>query len=217
MLYVNWNWYSVSQMINFLSSLCVYPSTKIEICVAASGVPCSHIFLWSSTKQWVHISFWIKPSGPIIPAQLDTNWQLCHSTHAIMGWFQFICALLGSHWDSGSLWAYFHGLGTGWQSGGLSPTWARKPHHLRQHYAGFLICPARHFSSSALPCRTSLGLLQWQCSQAFWGFHQDKLGLGSPCVMEALKLEARVNLLLPRLLPLKIQTGKSPLGLLHSQ
>lgn len=130
-------------MIDLLSSVCIYLSSKTEIYVAASTAPRSNNFLWSSAEQWVHISFRITPSGPITPAQLDTNWQFCLSAHAIMGWLPLICALLGSRRASESLWADLRGLGTGWQSGGLSPTWARKLNHPRQQYPGFLKVSSR--------------------------------------------------------------------------
>lgn len=76
--------------------------------------------------------------------------------------------------------------------------------------------PAGHLSSSAWQtwcyCKQSQpGALLWQCSHAFWGFRQAKLGLDSLCIIEVWKLEATVNLLLPRTsLTVKIQMGRTP-------
>lgn len=47
-------------------------------------------------------------------------------------------------------------------------------------------------------CRASLGPLSWKGSCASWGLYQDKLGLSAVCVMEVLKPEDRVTLLLPK-------------------
>lgn len=66
--------------------------------------------------------------------------------------------------------------------------------------------------------QSQLGASAAAMQSCLLGFSSGQLALGSLCIMEVLKLEARVNLLLPRTsLSLKIQTGRSPLGLLHSQ